>query len=126
MKPSLKFKQPHLRLLSKNVVVKKAKKNIEAVKEDPYQQRSTSIKDDEEEDEEVSTEFLNQLIAATEAKERKERRQQLLKATEEEGATKNEESEEHLFRDFLKSKPSDRKALWAKVKEEQADLIAVA
>ena len=28
------------------------------------------------------------------------------------------------MRDFLKSKPSDRQALWAKVKQEQADLIA--
>ena len=101
---------------------KKAKNQIEPVKEDPYQDRPISIQDDAE-DEETNAEFLAQLIAADEAKERKDRRQQLLKDTKEEGAIKTE-SEDHLMRDFLESKPSDRQALWAKVKQEQADLIA--
>ena len=76
------------------------------------------MKDDVEE--EINVEFLAQLIAADEATERRDRRQQLFKET------KAEDSEEHLMRDFAKAKPSERQVLWAKIKKEQADLIAEA
>ena len=55
--------------------------------------------------------WLDVEIAATEAKERNEKRHQLLKATEDEGVVNTEESEDHLFRDYFKADPKDRKAL---------------
>ena len=73
------------------------------------------MKDDVED--EINVELLAQLMAADDAKQRKDRRQQLLQETE------AEDSEEHLMRDFAKVKPSERKLLWEKVKQEQAALL---
>ena len=84
------------------------------VEADPYEGQPISVEDDVEE---INVEFLAQLIAADDAKQRKDRRQQLLKEVA------AEDPDEHLMRDFVKAKPTERQLLWDKVKLEQAALL---